>query len=230
MGSARFPGKSLALLDGVPILWHLFRQLSFCRLVDRRILATTESPVDDALARYGAQEGWDVFRGSETDVLARYHGAATAFGAEAETAIVRCTGDDIWPDPGLIDALIATYESLMGRIDCVCTDRGDRLPYGADLELWPMRVLERAHREATTAYDREHVSPYILRDAKRFPRVELVPSVKLDGVSLSIDRVEDLERNARLLAAMKTIAEPPYRLAHVLAASERLSRHGVDAA
>jgi spore coat polysaccharide biosynthesis protein SpsF (cytidylyltransferase family) len=230
MGSSRFPGKSLALLEGRPILWHLFRQLSFCRRVERRILATTDRAPDDALAAYAEGEGWDVFRGEEDDVLARYRGAALAFGATAETPIVRCTGDDIWPDPGLLDALVDIYEGLGGRIDCVCTDRSDRMPYGADLELWPFRALDRAWREADDPYDREHVSPYILRDPVRFPRIELVSSIKLPGISLSIDRPEDLARNARLLARLKTMTEPPYRLSHILDASARMREAGEEVA
>lgn len=223
MGSSRFPGKSMALLDGEPILSHLFRQLSFCRRVARAILATSDRPQDDVLAQYCESQGWDIFRGDEADVLSRYRGAAAAFGATAETPIVRCTGDDIWPDPGILDALVDIYEGTAGSIDCVCTDRGDRFPYGADLELWPFRVLERAHRDATEAHDREHVSPYILRNVDAFPRIELIPSTKLNGISLSIDRPEDLERNARLLANLKTFAEPPYRLRDIVAASQRIS-------
>ena len=216
----------MALLDGKPILWYLFRQLSFCRRVERSILATSILPQDDPLAEYGETQGWDVFRGDETDVLARYYGAARSFDAVAETPIVRCTGDDIWPDPGIVDALVDIYESLAGVVDCVCTDRGDRLPYGSDLELWPFRVLERAFHEASDAYDREHVSPYILRDAARFPRIELNSSVKLAGISLSIDKPADLDRNALLLANLKMLAEPPYRLGHIVEASARLRAMG----
>lgn len=223
MGSSRFPGKSLALLDGKPILWYLFRQLSYCGKVERAILATSDRQRDDALADYAESQGWDLFRGDETDVLARYHGAARAFGAVAETPIVRCTGDDIWPDPGLIDALVNTYESTAPYIDCVCTDRSERMPYGADLELWPFRVLGRAMSETSDPYDHEHVSPYILKDPVKFPRIELNVSVKMDSVSLSIDRPEDLERNARLLDRLKTFALPPYRLSDILRASKLMN-------
>lgn len=226
MGSSRFPGKSLALLDGKPILWYLFRQLSFCRKIERAILATSDRPQDDPLVDYATKEGWNVFRGDEMDVLSRYHGAARAFGAVAETPIVRCTGDDIWPDPGLVDALVDTYESAAPYVDCVCTDRSERMPYGADLELWPFRVLERAVVETFDPYDHEHVSSYILKDPVRFPRIELAISVKMKSVSLSIDRLEDLDRNARLLDRLKTFAEPPYRLSDILRASAHLLHAG----
>ncbi len=222
MGSRRFPGKSMALLKGRPILWYLFRQVAACRLLEKRILATTDLAEDDGLAAFADGEGWQVFRGHPTDVLARYHDAATAFGAAAETNIVRLTGDDIWPDPGLVDAVVGTLESLAGHIDCVCTDRGDRLPYGAAVEAWPFRVLARAHADATDPYDREHVSPYIHKDPSRFPRLELVPSVPLKGISLSIDTPDDLARNDRLLDRLQATAEPPYRLHHILAASAEM--------
>ena len=77
-------------------------------------------------------------------------------------------------------------------------------------------------QRATDPYDREHVSPYIHKDPVRFPRVALVPSVPLTGVSPSIDTPEDLARNDRLLDRLQAVGEPPYRLHHILATGARM--------
>ena len=202
MGSSRFPGKSLAEIEGRPILWYLFRQLSFCGVPILPILATTDQPLDDPLAAYAHSQGWKVFRGSEGDVLARYHDAALAFGATDKTVIVRVTGDDIFPDPHLIDAAMSLHESFRGLVDCVLTAEDGNLPYGAYVESYTFRALEKAHREAVDPADREHVSLYIKRNRDTFPRVEISVSRPLGGLPLSIDSSLGLQRAKATLSAL----------------------------
>ena len=216
MGSRRFPGKSLAEIEGRPILWYLFRQLSFVRGA-RAILATGDGAADDRLADYGRTQGWAVFRGSEADVLGRYHGAAGAAGARPETVIVRITGDDIHPDPNLIEAALALHRAFAGRIAAVIT-AADAMPYGVYVQSCSFAALARAHREATAPDDREHVFPYILRNPDIFPRLVIAPSQPIEGPALSIDTPDDLERNRRLIGSLATIALP-YTTADLLAAA-----------
>lgn len=228
MGSSRFPGKSLAEISGKPILWYLFRQLSYCRAIDRVILATTDQPGDDILAEYAGNQGWESFRGSESDVLARYHGAMTAVGAMPDTGLVRLTGDDILTDPHLVDAVADAYRSHAGFVSLVTTDRNDRLPYGAQVELCSFTALDRAFRETNDPVDREHVFPYIRNNPGIFPAMELVSPVALPPASLSIDRPADLERNALLIGEMLRHTEPPFSLCDVLNAARSLAARGIS--
>ncbi len=217
MGSRRFPGKSLSKIDGKPILWYLFEQLSHCKSGITAILATTTEKADDPLAAYGHEQGWNVFRGHPEDVLKRYFDAAVAYGAKPKTVIVRVTGDDIWPDPNMIDAAVNLHASFAGCVEVVSTARGDDLPYGVYVETYTFRTLEKAFREATQLFDREHVSPYIFRDQLRFPRIEIKPTAKLVGPALSIDIPEDLERNRNFYQHLnKEGAEAPYHVADVV--------------
>lgn len=219
MGSSRFPGKSMADLLGHPILWYLFRQLSFCKNDVTPILATTTSERDDPLVAWAEGEGIAVFRGSEDDVLGRYHDAARAFGATDETPILRQTGDDILPDPRLIDGALELLDSFRGRIDCVFTeDEGGMLPYGLYVECYRFRALRTAFETAEEPSDREHVTPFIRRHRDLFPRLEIRPSHPNPGIPLSIDHPEDLERNEALLTALNDISQPPYSSADILAA------------
>lgn len=222
MGSSRFPGKSMAEIDGYPILWYLFRQLDYCRLLDRRILATSDQTLDDVLADYATKQGWDVFRGSESDVLARYNGAAKAFGAEPDTVIVRVTGDDIWPDPYLIDAAINLHKAFAGLIDCVFTPDSSSLPYGVYVESFNFDTLSRATQEASDPADREHVAPFIRRNHEKFPRLEIGINRSFPAVPLSIDTPDDLERNALMLRHLEATGTPPFGLADILAAADHL--------
>ncbi len=41
MGSSRLPGKSLAEIEGHPMLWHVVQRVERARLVDRVVVATS---------------------------------------------------------------------------------------------------------------------------------------------------------------------------------------------
>jgi spore coat polysaccharide biosynthesis protein SpsF (cytidylyltransferase family) len=224
MGSSRFPGKSMAEIDGRPILTYMLEQLSYCRTLDGVILAIPDVPSDDTLADFATGQGWSVFRGSEADVLDRFYQAATLHKAGPRTGIVRLTGDDILPDPYLVDAVSDLYSAFDGLYDYVCTDRAGRLPYGAGIELLSYETLGIAHREAEKPHDREHVVPFVKWNADRFKSLELTSSTDFsDSISLSIDTPDDLARCAALIADLQQHHTPPYHIADILAGAARMA-------
>lgn len=220
MGSTRFPGKSIAEIDGKPILEIMMDQLSHCGMLEKTILAIPDTQDDDRLAELAAHRNWNLFRGSEHDVLNRFYRAALRENADPETGIVRLTGDDILPDPYLVDAVAQIYLAFDGQFDYITTDRAGRLPYGAAVELMSFRALETAHREATEERDREHVVPYIKWSPDKFRSLELASSLDLsNAISVSIDTPPDLARAAKLVRLMRSRKSPPFHLSDILAAA-----------
>ena len=55
MGSSRFPGKPLAKLCGRPMLEHVFRRTSACKLLDEVIIATCDEEISHAAKGFGAK-------------------------------------------------------------------------------------------------------------------------------------------------------------------------------
>ncbi len=90
MGSSRFPGKSLALLGGMPMIEFLLRRLQKSKECKQIILATTVEKIDDPIEILGNKIGVDVFRGPENDVAGRFVEAAEMYEAEW---VARITGD-----------------------------------------------------------------------------------------------------------------------------------------
>ena len=90
MGSTRLPGKVLKLLQDKPLLWWDMYRIQQSRFVDEIVVATTTEPQDDPLAALCETEGWQVFRGSEEDVLDRYYQVAKQYHADI---VVRITSD-----------------------------------------------------------------------------------------------------------------------------------------
>ena len=88
MGSTRFPDKVMQPLAGTPLIGVLLERLSQAQSLSAIVLATSTDAHNEALCAYVRELGYEVTRGSEDDVLARYYAAAQA--AEAEV-VVRIT-------------------------------------------------------------------------------------------------------------------------------------------
>jgi spore coat polysaccharide biosynthesis protein SpsF (cytidylyltransferase family) len=218
MGSTRLPGKTLKMIEGKPAIWHLFHQLSFSQVLNHIVLATTVNTEDDELADFATSEGWKVFRGDESDVLARYYFAAIDYGMGKGDLIVRLTGDDIYHDPYFIDTLIGMLKCGYPSIQYVCNNRKPQFPYGFDVEVFSFECLEKAYKNATKLEDREHVTPYIRRQTELKSSIDITFSENWSDVHLSIDRDSDLERNRILSAYLAKNANRPFRMSEVLRA------------
>lgn len=157
-GSTRLPGKALLCLRGLPLAILAARRAANSGWPV--ILATSDQGSDDALARLAAEHGITCHRGPLDDVLGRFTGALSAFGDD--TLVARLTADNPVPDGALLDAVAATFEAR--QLDYITTTApGAGLPYGVSVELTRLRHLRAADAEARDGFDREHVTPFIIR-------------------------------------------------------------------
>lgn len=208
MASTRLPGKVLADVAGQPVLWHVVQRVRQARRVDRVLVATSVSPADDALARFCADAGFDLFRGSEHDVLDRFFEAAVA--TQADT-IVRITADCPLIDPDVIDRVLNVHVS--GAFDYTSNVIHYTYPDGLDVEAIRMETLARTWREAVRPSDREHVTPYV-RFSDRFRTFNVAHDPDLSHHRWTIDEAADLEFVRRIYEAFDGV--PDFRMADVL--------------
>lgn len=187
MGSTRFPNKVLQPVCGTPLIGLLLERLALAKRVSRVVLATSEDPRNEPLARYVAGLGYAVFRGSENDVLDRYYRAALAAGAEA---VVRITGDCPLIDPALVDEVIRVF--LESQADYACNREPPTYPDGLDTEVFTFAALETAAREAREPYQREHVTPFICAPG-RFKRARVAHAEDCSSERWTVDEPEDFE-------------------------------------
>ena len=184
LGSQRFPRKVLRELGGRPALSLLIERLSRSSSLDEIVLAIPESADNDELAQWAADSSIPTHRGSETDVLARFYGAALAGGAEV---VVRITGDCPFVDHHLVDEVTAMV--IDGSHHYASTDH--TFPDGFDVEAFTMAELDRAHRESTEPFDREHVTPFIRRANESHLGRTSLPT-DLSHIRLTLDEPVDL--------------------------------------
>lgn len=198
MGSSRLPGKVMKTVGGLPLIDLLIRRLSRAKTVDEIVLATTELSVDDALAAHVAAQGLRVVRGSEEDVLQRYVKAVHESGA---TTVIRITGDCPFVMPELVDAAVRAFQAQKGCIDYLSNTDPPIYPDGLDLEVFTSDSLLRSDQDARTAYEREHVTPY-LRSEKGVRRAAIRAERDLSALRLTVDEPADLTVVEAVLAAV----------------------------
>jgi len=187
MASSRLPGKVMADLCGRPMIEFLIERLRSCRLVETIVLATTNLPIDNPLAGIGHSLGLSVFRGSESDVLSRYLGAAECFRCDP---IVRITADCPFVDPLLVDEAIKVF--LEGAYNYVSNIDPPSFPDGLDVEVFGANVLAEANSSAIDYHHREHVTTWI-RESSSVSKFLLKSSVDHSLLRWTVDEPEDLE-------------------------------------
>ena len=187
MGSMRFPNKVMQPICGTPMIGLLLTRLSAARKIDAIVLATSDDTCNEPLAKYVRELGYAVFRGSENDVLDRYYRAAQQ--AQAEV-VVRITGDCPLIDPTIVDTVISKY--LEAGADYAANVLPPTFPDGLDVEVFSMKALETAWRQAESAQQREHVTPFI-RESSQFIQVGYVNATDESGQRWTVDEPADFE-------------------------------------
>ena len=164
MSSTRLPGKVMMKLSNREVLWHVVKRCQMCKMADSVIVATSTDESDDTIASFCEQNNFSYFRGSLEDVLARYRDSAKKFELDI---VVRVTSDCPLIEPTILDAEIQKFRE--GSVDYVSNALNRIFPRGLDCEVFSLKALEKANHEATAAYDREHVTPYIVKNMRVLP-------------------------------------------------------------
>ena len=159
VGSTRLPGKVLKRICGKTIIQHVVDRVKKSNTVDKVFVATTHKVEDLALIKECVDAGYNIFCGSEHDVLDRYYQLAKL---ERPDTIIRITSDCPVIDPAIIDLVVS--EHLDNNADYTCNTMITPFPDGQDVEVFSFDVLKKAWQKAKTKNDREHVTPFILKD------------------------------------------------------------------
>ena len=187
--STRLPNKILLDLDGKPLLCHVFERVKQAKMIDCIVMAIPDSSSNDELESIIRQYGWDMFRGSEDDVLARYYHAAVQLEADI---IVRVTSDCPLIDPAIIDETIKQHIHDGNDYTAVGVEGG--FPRGLDTEVLNFKSLEAAYLKAESLSEREHVTLFIYQNPNVFKIqfIEACGALRRPDIRLTVDTEEDL--------------------------------------
>jgi spore coat polysaccharide biosynthesis protein SpsF (cytidylyltransferase family) len=186
MGSKRLPGKVMKEVKGKPLIGYLLERLRKSEKIDKIVLATSVNKENEVLCDYVKSLGYNIFRGSEEDVLNRYYQVAKKYNAET---VVRITGDCPLIDPYICDKLIQFYfnkETDYAKLS-------PKFAEGLDCEVFSFEVLEKADKNAVKSSEREHVTPFIKNSPKIYNTIILDNSVDEGKYRFTVDGPEDFK-------------------------------------
>ena len=189
-GSTRLPGKVLKTICGVPILQLLVERLTQSILIDEIIIATSVNVLDDPIQELADKLKVSCFRGSEDDVLGRVTGAIKQFEIDIH---VEFQGDNVMPDPMIIDSVIGYYLKNSHQFDYVTNGLKTTYPPGQEVSVYTGSVLLKAEKEWSDELSREHVGIHIYKRPELFKVKNLVaPSwLSYPSFHLEVDTEED---------------------------------------
>jgi spore coat polysaccharide biosynthesis protein SpsF len=196
IGSSRLPGKVLMRLGNKSVLAHVVERCRAISGIDVVCCAVPDGPPDDRVAEEARRSGAEVFRGSETDVLDRYYRAAAILRLDV---ILRVTADCPLLDPGVCGDVLSLRRAE--GADYACNNLPPSWPHGLDCEAVTFGWLERAAREASQAYEREHVTPFIRNPAAWRANLRM-PGRGAEQHRWTLDNDRDLQFLRALVARM----------------------------
>lgn len=187
LGSVRLPKKVLKPITGKPMIELLLKRLSKSKELSDIVVATSNRTENDELESLIETLDFKCTRGSEHDVLSRFYESAKSCQADV---VVRITGDCPLVDPELVDRCVREY--IKNDIDYFSNIDPVTYPDGLDIEVFSFECLKRAYQDASSKYDREHVTTYI-RNSEAFMKSSIQNSTDLSEQRWSVDEPEDLK-------------------------------------
>ncbi len=204
MGSQRLRGKTLMPLAGAPLLTRVLDRVGAMGFLDSVTVATSDAAADDPIAAVCAARGVACARGPEQDVLARF--VAATEGLADDDAVLRFTADNPLYDADRTRQLVDAYASG-GHGYAGIEGLSAHVP-----EVVSIGALREAHAETESAYDREHVTPFVIARPERFNAL-ILPEDAFGlrpelSRQLTLDTPEDLQRIEALLRDVEASGEP----------------------
>ncbi len=163
LSSRRLPGKVLRPILGRPMIVQQIERLRRCRFLDGLVVATSNDQSDDTIAATCADEDLPCVRGPLNNVLARFCKVVEQYRPDH---VVRLTADCPLADWDVIDALIQRHLDTDADYSTNALQR--TFPKGLDCEVIRADVLRRINEETRSPFDREHVTPFVYRDASGY--------------------------------------------------------------
>jgi glutamate-1-semialdehyde aminotransferase/spore coat polysaccharide biosynthesis protein SpsF (cytidylyltransferase family) len=185
--SSRFPGKVLKIINKKTLLEILIKRLSKSKYISKIIVACSLNDKDSKIIDICKKLKIDYFAGSENNVLDRFYKSAKKSKIEN---IVRITGDCPLIDSEIVDIVIKNF--FLNKVDYASNTNPPTFPDGLDVEIFKFNALENAYLNAKNDHEREHVTPYIIKN-KEFKKFNLKNSQDISWLRLTLDEERDFQ-------------------------------------
>ena len=153
------------------------------------------------LASLAEKGGLRVFRGNLTDVLDRFVQCSSDL--SDQDLVVRATADNPLPNGPFVENLLQTFDA--GKSSYLATSwPAEGLPYGVCAEVMTVAGLRRAAEMTDDPFDREHVTPWLARQAAPpAAATSMMLSSDCSHLRATVDTLQDYLAVASVFADVK---------------------------
>lgn len=190
MGASRLPGKVMLCLAGKPMLEHKIKRVQLSNTIESLKVLTTIDPMNQIIEDFCNRSGYQVFRGSEIDILDRIlQGTAN----EEPDIIVQLTGDNPLIDADLIDD--AVNYLIENELDLVSNSLTQSILIGMNVRCFKRKALIQADKICDDPMLRVHGGYFIQMNPDRFKVGENPVDMRylIDDIRLTVDEPADFE-------------------------------------
>ncbi len=198
ISSTRLPGKVLYQLgktsfNSISLMNKRLNKKEIKEIAEV-VIITSNNKADNAIEYLCRRENLKVFRGSEKDVLDRYFQAAKKFKFHT---IIRLTSDCPFIDFKEVSKVLNIHNHNKNEYTSN-SFQDSTIVDGCDVEVFSFAALKRAHKDAQTMKDREHVTTFFTKE-NNFKISLIDPKFKLPYTRLTLDTPEDYEVISQLI-------------------------------
>ena len=188
--SKRLPYKAILPLKGGTVMGHIINALE-CVNADLHVIVTDRESVK-FLKPYTLNSSFEIFEGSEDDVLERFCMAARKYLVKT---IIRATGDNPLVSCKYANKILELHKKTKADLSHYLG-----IPLGTGVEVIESNALFRVESETKDVFEREHLTTYMYRHRDQFKVIEPYPErdVILEGVKVSVDTVSDYKKISRI--------------------------------
>jgi len=196
LSSSRLPNKVLQKVCNIPAIEFMMQRLKESKTA-KVILCTSIMPSDNLISEIAVRNGISVYRGELNDVMKRYIGSADAFAVDT---IVRCTGDNLFIDPMMIDEVVQWHFINNNEFTEVI-----HVPDGADFQVISSSALKKIFRVSVDTSKSEYLT-WFIRRAELLNIDTWYPHKKnYEHIRLTLDTKTDYEIIKHVLLELKDI-------------------------
>ena len=183
-GSSRLPAKVMMKADDKSLMIdYVINQLKYSKLHDDIVIDTTNLQQDDVIFNHANNQNISCFRGDEKNVLERHYECAKKYAFST-----------------IVDFIIEKFQSnSYDYISNFSVDMNDdnrfipSYPSGTEVEIFSFAALENTWKNATSEYDKEHVTPYIYNNREKFNIFTVKSERNLSQFRWALDYETDLK-------------------------------------
>jgi spore coat polysaccharide biosynthesis protein SpsF (cytidylyltransferase family) len=190
MASKRLSGKALLEIGDIPLINFVIERTMRIKGIDKCFLATSASNENDSLENVAKEQGIDVLRGDEDNVIERFYNIAKEVKPEN---ILRITGDNPLIDYDILSMVLQNH--IENNNDYTCTSG---FPVGITGDVFSYNALSETHSNANGKELQDHVDMYVLENQSEFKCSCNFLDRYMSNFRLTVDDEEDFQRISKL--------------------------------